>query len=228
MNIRYRMSCIYDIVYPFPTYDIVYIMWRWTRTMSYVDVRHRTSRTISHVRCRTSTSCISHVRHRTCNVQHDVVCRTYDIVRAWRTTSHVTYDIVGGKNPDVQYPYILIYDPISGLFFTQARKTYDIGVPPISGHTISEPECTRYRVYSDIGIYTDIGVPDIGYTPSQISYVLISEELPLANRRGCIEGCIGCINIQYMPIHAGCIRVNFKLGCIQIIGGCTEMYCRMY
>ncbi len=27
----------------------------------------------------------------------------------------------------------------------------------------------------------------------------------LANRGGCIEGCIGCINIQYTPIHAGCI-----------------------
>ena len=27
----------------------------------------------------------------------------------------------------------------------------------------------------------------------------------LANRGGCIEGCIGCINIQYIPIHAGCI-----------------------
>ncbi len=35
-----------------------------------------------------------------CDVQHDVVCRTYDVVRAWRTTSYVTYDIVGGKNPD--------------------------------------------------------------------------------------------------------------------------------
>ncbi len=30
----------------------------------------------------------------------------------------------------------------------------------------------------------------------------------LANNGGCIEGCIGCF--------------------IQIIGGCTEMYCRMY
>ncbi len=28
---------------------------------------------------------------------------------------------------DLRYPYILIYDPISGLFL----KTYNIGVPPI-------------------------------------------------------------------------------------------------
>ncbi len=53
------------------------------------------------------------------------------------------------------------------------RSSSDIGVPPISGHVISE--CTRYRVYSDICTYMDIGVLDIGYTP--ISHVLISEEL---------------------------------------------------
>jgi hypothetical protein len=28
MNLQYRMSCKYDIVCPFPTYDIVYYMWR--------------------------------------------------------------------------------------------------------------------------------------------------------------------------------------------------------
>ncbi len=45
----------------------------------------------SHVRCRTSISCISHVRHRTYNVQHDVVCCTYDIVRHARTVGHRVY-----------------------------------------------------------------------------------------------------------------------------------------
>ncbi len=54
----------------------------------------------SHVQCRKSISCILHVWHCTYDVQHDVVCCTYDVVRAWRTTSYVTYDIVGGKNPD--------------------------------------------------------------------------------------------------------------------------------
>jgi hypothetical protein len=28
MNQQYRMSCTYDIICPFPTYDIVYYMWR--------------------------------------------------------------------------------------------------------------------------------------------------------------------------------------------------------
>ncbi len=96
INQRYRMSCTYDIVCPFLTYDIVYDMWRWQHTMSYVwhtmayvDVQHRTWRTMSHVRCRTSISYISHVRHRTYDVQHNVVCCTYDIVRHARTTSYI-------------------------------------------------------------------------------------------------------------------------------------------
>ena len=33
----------------------------------------------------------------------------------------------------------------------------------------------------------------------------------LANRWGCIKGCIGCINIQYIPIHAGCIGMYPKI-----------------
>ena len=37
------------------------------------------------------------------------------------------------------------------------------------------------------------------------SVIMCYSVLSLANRRGCIEGCIGCINIQYIPIHAGCI-----------------------
>ncbi len=50
---------------------------------------------------------------------------------------------------------------------------HDIG--PDIGAVFEDLRYRSYRVHSDIGIYTDIGVPDIGYTP--ISYVLISEEL---------------------------------------------------
>ena len=70
--IRYRTST-YDINM---TYDIV-------PTMSYVAYLY-IARTTSYLRCCT--------RHRT----SDVRCRTYR-----RKTSYVTYDIVGGKNPDV-------------------------------------------------------------------------------------------------------------------------------
>jgi hypothetical protein len=67
-----------------------------SRTMSYVGVRHRTLGTISQVRChgRTSTSCISHVRHRTCYVQHDVVCRT--LTRKPPSSSPLTHNLCCG------------------------------------------------------------------------------------------------------------------------------------
>ena len=48
-----------------------------------------------------------------------------------------------------------------------------------------------------------------------------------ANSRWCIEGCIGYINIQYIPIHAGCIGVYPKLRMIMIMTWCTEMYWRI-
>ena len=70
MNLWYRMSCTYDIVGPFRTYDIVYDMLKWQPTMSYV------SDTISY----------EHVRHRTY-----ILCRTYDVVRLYPV--YRTYDI---------------------------------------------------------------------------------------------------------------------------------------
>ena len=68
-------------------------------TMSYVDIRHR-----MFIRCRTY-DVVRHIARTTSYVRYDtrfrrlhVRCRTsctYDIV--------YTYDIVGGKNPDVGY-----------------------------------------------------------------------------------------------------------------------------
>ena len=86
-HVRCRTSCTYDIVRA--TYDIVLNI---ARTMSYVRhtgsrrttsyIRHRTSRTMSYVNIRHRTS---HIRHRTCSSQHivyNVVCRKwiYDVV----------------------------------------------------------------------------------------------------------------------------------------------------
>ncbi len=69
-------SYVHTMSYVVRTYDV-------TRTMSYVYILY-IARTTSHVRC-TIRCRVLHVRCRTS-------C-TYDIVR--------TYDIVGGKNPDV-------------------------------------------------------------------------------------------------------------------------------
>ncbi len=88
-HVRCRTSCTYDIVRA--TYDIVLNI---ARTMSYVRytgsrrttsyVRHRTLRTMSHVNIRHRTA---HILHRTCSSQHivtvyNVVCQkwTYDVV----------------------------------------------------------------------------------------------------------------------------------------------------
>ncbi len=107
--IRYVEVNTYDVVCV--TYDVV--CW------------HRTSRTMSHVRCRTSTSCISYVRHRMYYVRHNVVRRTYDVVRAWRTTSYVTYDIVGGKNPDVPLWHSKLFWHYYDIFTTTLWPFYD-------------------------------------------------------------------------------------------------------
>ncbi len=54
---------------------------------------------------RTSISCISHVRHRTYDIAHDVmsyVARTMSYVMHVRHHGIVDIATVGGKNPDVQ------------------------------------------------------------------------------------------------------------------------------
>ena len=52
---------------------------------------------------------------------YDIVCSyvVYDIV-AWHTTSHLTYDIVGGKNPDVK---ALLVSAESLLIFRLGNET---------------------------------------------------------------------------------------------------------
>ncbi len=72
--------------------------------------------TMSHVRCCTSISCISHVRHRTYDVQYDVVCCTYDVVRHARTTSARIQMIRSKENPDIG-----THDPISCRWVTRYR-----------------------------------------------------------------------------------------------------------
>jgi hypothetical protein len=86
-HVRCRTSCTYDVVRA--TYDIVLNI---ARTMSYVRytgsrrttsyVRHRTPRTMSYVNLRHRTS---HIQHRSCSSQHivyNVVCQkwTYGVV----------------------------------------------------------------------------------------------------------------------------------------------------